>query len=620
MGQSNNNFLDSDGGTTTVFNFQYSSTDNIYVAKYNAAGVKQWSQDIGSTSNESASSLAVAADGTIAVGGRLCMPLVVAPSISISPISQFCDAFFAVLDTDGNGLWAKVFAEPNQFNPNQWVSDLEFDSTGNLYAAVQNQGMLDFSTYGIDGTTFSIAGGVDYDGQVIVKYNAARQLQWIKPLPNGFFVANQTMMIEPNGDLLMGGSLGRTATFDSLGAFTPNGDDGVVARISGSTRAFTIIKQFGGAGAQRVTGVTRDSTGAVIAVARIEATAVLNGVSYASLGGQDALVAKFSGGTWTTDWATRIGGTGSEYFKSVKVDADDRVYTSGSIAAAVTLGSIGTFTPGVSSGQNGLVVGLESDGTFAWAKQSFSAAQGFSNFGGGVSVSGSSVYASGSMGTNQTTTDGVTIAGNPWNCCNSYGAGFFIKISTAPVGGSVVQNNVVAENPNMIAVTKVSPRVVDETALNSKITLSGRNLDKVLSVSQAKLTLKHKLLPSGDLEIELPTLTVGTHDLLLIGVGFHFTLQNAYRVQNVELISILKFANVKLAAASSKIAKATFAQMPTKSVTSCVLNLNTKTNAKTSKLLIAQARRYCSALDLKHDIQIVRSVEPTKLELQIRGW
>ncbi|MBP6187160.1 MAG: hypothetical protein KA421_05340, partial [Rhodoluna sp.] len=83
MGQSNKDFIDSDGGTTTVFNFQYSSTDNIYVAKYNAAGVKQWVQEIGNTSNESASTLAVAADGTIAIGGRLCMPLVIAPSISI---------------------------------------------------------------------------------------------------------------------------------------------------------------------------------------------------------------------------------------------------------------------------------------------------------------------------------------------------------------------------------------------------------------------------------------------------------------------------------------------------------------------------------------------------------
>jgi hypothetical protein len=517
-------------------------------------------------------------------------------------------------------MWAKVFAEPNQFNPNQWVSDLEFDATGNLFAVIQNGGMLDFSTYGIDGTTFSIVGGVDYDGQVIVKYNAAEQLQWIKALPYGFYVNGQTLTIEPNGDLLMGGVISRATTFDSIGTYTPSSEDGIVARMSGSTRAFVNVKLFGGSGAQRVTGLTRDSTGAVIAVARIESTSIVNGVSYVSQGGQDALVAKFSGSTWTTDWATRIGGTGNEYFKSAKVDADNRVYTAGSIAAAVTLGTLGTFTPGVNSGQNGLVVGLESDGNFAWAKQSFSAAQGFSNFGGGVSVSGSSVYASGSMGTNQTTTDGVAIAGNPWNCCNNYGAGFFIKISTAPVGGSVVQNNVVAENPNMIAVTKVSPRVVDVTALNSKITLSGRNLDKVISVSQAKSTLRQKLLPSGDLEIELPLLTLGAHDLLLTGVGFHYTLHNAYRVQNVEQISISKFSDMKKASTTSKIAQAALAQMQSRSTVSCVLHVNTQMSANASRLVINQARKFCNALNLKHEVQVLRSVKATKLELQIRGW
>ncbi|MBP6187017.1 MAG: hypothetical protein KA421_04605, partial [Rhodoluna sp.] len=176
------------------------------------------------------------------------------------------------------------------------------------------------------------------------------------------------------------------------------------------------------------------------------------------------------------------------------------------------------------------------------------------------------------------------------------------------------------QDQSMISVTKISPRVVSKTASNSKITLSGRNLDKVDYVSQSKTALKYKLLPNGDLEIELPSLTVGAHDILLTGPGFNYTLQSAYRVQNVELISISKFADAKQAAVSSKIAKAAVAQMPTKSVISCVLTLNTKANVKTSKLLIAQARNYCNALNLKHDIQVVRSAEPTKLELQIRGW
>lgn len=620
MGQSNVNILDSDGGTTPVFNFQFTATDNIFVAKYNSAGVKQWVQDIGTTSNESAATLAVSASGTIAVGGRLCMPLVVAPNISISPISQFCDGFLAVLDTDGNGQWAKVFGEPNQSFPNQWVNELEFDAAGNLYAVVQSENMLDLASYGIDGTTYSVPGGVDYAGQVIVKYNPAAQLQWVKPLPFGFSVAQHTLNITAGSEVLIGGHINRAVTFDSLGTFTPTGEDGVVARLSAANRTFEIIKIFGGAGNQRISGVTTTSTGAVIALSRIESTAVVNAVNYTSLGSRDALIVKLSGATWVTDWATQFGGTGNDFFSSVKVDADDRVYTGGSIGAAVTLGSIGTFSPGVNSSVNGLAIGLEANGSIAWAKQSLSASQGFSALYGGIAISGNNVYVGGSMGTTQTLPDGITSVGNAWNCCNQYGAGYVVKINTSTVGGSVVINNVVQTDPNMIAVTQVSPRILDETAVDTTLTLSGRNLDKVKSVSQANTLLKHKLLENGNLLVELPKLSLGVHDLVLTGTGFHFSLQSAYRVQSVEVVAVSKLNDVKHAAAISKIARDITAEMQTKSTYTCVLTLSNKASAKNAQRLVAEATKFCNALNVRHVVQVVRSAQATKLELYIRGW
>ncbi len=620
MGQSNVNILDSDGGTTPVFNFQNSATDNIFVAKYNSAGVKQWVQDIGTTSNESAAAMAVSGNGTIAIGGRLCMPLVVAPSISVSPISQFCDGFLAVLDTNGNGLWAKVFGEPNQFVPNQWVSELEFDSSGSLYAVVQTENMLDLATYGIDGTTYSIPGGVDYAGQVLVKYNSSAVLQWVKPMPQGFSIAQHTLSITTSAEVLVGGQINRAVTFDSLGTFTPTGDDGVVARLSAATRSFNIIKIFGGAGNQRVSGVTTTATGEVVALSRIESTAVVNGVNYTSLGSRDALVVKLSGATWVTDWATQFGGTGNDFFSSVKVDADNRVYTGGSIGGAVTLGSIGTFTPGVNSSTNGLVVGLEADGSFAWAKQSLSASQGYSVLYNGIAVSGNTVYVGGSMGTTQTLPDGVTSVGNAWNCCNGYGAGYVVKITTSPVGGSIVLNTVVAQDPNMIAVTNIAPRIVDETATGIKLTLSGRNLDKVTSISLSKTFLKYKLLENGNLEIELSSLSLGTQEIVLTGSGFHYTLQNAYRVQSVQNIPIAKFANSRQASETIKLLIATTSKLQTKVSTTCVLALNSTLNAKTSKTLTAQARAFCDALRVSYQFKVERNAGATKLALQVRGW
>jgi hypothetical protein len=128
------------------------------------------------------------------------------------------------------------------------------------------------------------------------------------------------------------------------------------------------------------------------------------------------------------------------------------------------------------------------------------------------------------------------------------------------------------------------------------------------------------LLPNGELEIELPKLVQGTHDILLTGVGFHFTLQSAYRVQAVEVLSISKFSDVKRTAAASKIVKDVASKMTTKISTRCVLTLNTRVNGKTATDLSSQARSFCNGLNLNSKFLVVRSGEPTKLELQIRGW
>ena len=357
-----------------------------------------------------------------------------------------------------------------------------------------------------------------------------------------------------------------------------------------------------------------------MALARIESTAVVNAVNYASLGSRDALIVKMSGGTWVTDWATQFGGTGNDYFSSVEIDADNRVYTAGSIGAVVNLGSAGTFTPAVNSSSNGLVVGLDDDGSIAWAKQSVSASQGFSGLYNGVAVAGNTVYAGGSMGTTQTLSDGVTAVGNAWNCCNGYSAGYVVKINASPVGGSVLVNNVVAQDPNMIAVTNIAPRIVDETASESKLILSGRNLDKVTSVLQSKMSLKHKILENGNLEIELPTLSIGTHDIVLTGLGFHYTLQNAYRVQSVQNISISKFTSTKQASATSKALKATISKLQTKANTTCLLSLNNKVTAKLAKTMSNQARNFCNELHVNFQFRVERTAEATKLALQVRGW
>lgn len=617
LGQSNNEIVDMAGNTTQVFNLQNSQTDNMILSKYNSSGVKQWTQEIGNTSNESAASLAVSASGKIAVGGRLCMPLVIAPSISLSPTSQFCDGFFAVLDTDGNGLWARTIAEPNAFDPNQWVNNLAFDQSENLYAAAYVSSMSALATQGIGGVSFSMPGQTDYSGTVVVKYTTAGAVAWIKPLPRSANLSGQAFTAVA-GDVYAGGTFTSATAFDSLGTFTPTSGDGFALRISGTTQQIDQLKVIGGAGSQVVTGFRLTSSGEWVVLSRIAGTAVVNSVNYTNLGSNDALVTKFSGAGLVTDWARHIGGSGNEFFDGLGLDAASRVYLAGSITTALNLGQAGTFTSASSTLSNGLLVGLEPDGSIAWAKQTTSPANGFSSLTGGVSVRGNAVYAAGVAAGTQTTIDGVSMTGSPYNCCNGYTSAIWLKVTTSTVGGSVLLNNQVTVVNNAIDITGVTPRVVDISNSSVRQTISGRNLDKVASASIAGKAVKFELNKNGDIILDIPALAVGSHDLVLAGSGFQLTLVSAMRVRNVERVDVGRFGNLRESGAISAKVREVQDRFGDNHRVSC--HLATAASLKTSELRrqVNLAQNFCSSLKVPSRVLVVPGAPKTQLTVVVR--
>ena len=617
LGQSNNEIVDMAGNTTQVFNFQNSQTDNMILSKYNASGVKQWTQDIGSTSNESAASLAVSPSGKIAIGGRLCMNLVIAPSIFIGPISQFCDGFFAVLDTDGNGLYAKPIGEANAFDPNQWVTNVAFDAAENLYVAAYVSSMSDLAAAGIGGVTFTMPGQTDYSGTVVVKYTSAGAVSWIKPLPRSANLSGQAFAAV-NGDVYAGGNFSLATQFDSLGLFTPTAGDGFALRISGATRQIDQLKVVGGAGAQVVSGFRLTSSGEWVVLSRIAGTAVVNSVNYASLGSNDALITKFSGAGLVTDWARQIGSAGNEFFDGLAIDTDSRIYLAGAISTALNLGQVGTFTSSNSGSTNGLLIALEPDGVIAWAKQTTSPSNGFSSLTGGVSVSGNSVYAAGVAAGNQTTIDGVNVSGSPFNCCNGYSSAIWIKVTTSPLGGAVVVNNVSQSQANVIDVTKATPRVIDSPAAAFQQTVSGRNLEKVTSISIAGKQVKFELTKSGELAVEIPELSLGAHNLVLSGTGFHYTLVSAIRVRDVQKVTVNRFGNLKETRAVSKKVREIQNQIGDSHQVSCQLELSTALRVTEARRQVKLAQSFCSSLTVPSKLVVKSGATKTQLSVVVR--
>jgi hypothetical protein len=595
LGHANNNFVNMTGVTTTVFNHQWSQTDNIYLAKYSPTASLLWIQEIDNTMNEAGYAMAVSSSGQIAITGRMCAPLNIPPSISLTQISQTCDGFLAVLDSDGQGLWGKVLGDPSSSHPNQWVTNVTFDAAGNIYFAAFFESMDFISAYGIDGITFTNPSGVDYQGAVIVKTNSSGLVTWIKPLRKGVYVADKGLKATTDG-VYAAGFFNFAAAFDGLGTYTPVGNDGFVAKIANSNQQFSNLKIIGGTGDQTINGVGVDSTGALIVGARVAGTGVLNSVNYASAGLVDHVVFKLSGAGWVTDWARQISSVGNDFY------------------GTLNLGSAGTFVSANAGSSNGLLVGLEPDGQIAWAKQTTSTSTGYSSLNAGVSVFGNSVYAGGQSSGNQTTIDGITVTGN------SYGSAYWIKVTTSALGGSIQGNSVSAQTPaTAIDVTNVSPRVLPATHELTSVLISGRDLDQVKTAEVAGKIISFELQKNGQLKLFVPNVGTAWQDLKLTGSAFKYVLQAAFRTEVISEISVAKFwSAIQLRKTIAQIQTAKSNLLGSASFT-CSVSVPTQLSAKQAAIQIRLAKNFCSSLHVKSNFVITKLGDATQLKILVRG-
>jgi hypothetical protein len=150
-----------------------------YLAKLDGTGQHVWSKSFGSAvADEGAYSVAVAADGAIAVTGPFNADTDFGGGLLTNAGGG--DVFVAKLGADGEHLWSKGFGDAGM----QWGTGVRFDPSGNVIVIGINGGSLDFG-----GGTLTSAGG---DDVFIAKLDAMGAHVWSKGLgasgtdrPNG---------------------------------------------------------------------------------------------------------------------------------------------------------------------------------------------------------------------------------------------------------------------------------------------------------------------------------------------------------------------------------------------------------------------------------------------------
>lgn len=292
------------GGGTTLTS---AGSQDVFVAKYNNAGVLQWARRAGGTGADIGSGIAVDNNGNVAVTGEFKNT---ADFGSVTLTADASDAFVCKYDAAGTLLWAKKGGGLD----NSRGLDLAFDATGNIYATGQFSNDITFDVLQtnnifnaiylvkfngagneqwfrkIGGATNNIAYSVDVDAGsnvyitgdftgnlvffpntgapltntypnriFVAKYNSAGNLEWSRADGSSSEISSRRVTVGANGQVFIGGWFKCTfseysdnygeGTFNSVGY-----RDGFVARYDASGN-WTWARNFGGQQDEYITGI-----------------------------------------------------------------------------------------------------------------------------------------------------------------------------------------------------------------------------------------------------------------------------------------------------------------------------------------------------------------------------
>jgi len=138
----------------------YAGKDDLFVAKYDSKGKKQWTKQLGTKRNDRATGVATDSSGNIYVTGYTYWKL------DGNTYAGSNDAFVVKYNSSGTKQWTKQFGTPSS----DLADGVAVDSSGNVYVVGYTYGDL-------DGNTNTGASDI-----FVVKYNSSGTKQWTKQI------------------------------------------------------------------------------------------------------------------------------------------------------------------------------------------------------------------------------------------------------------------------------------------------------------------------------------------------------------------------------------------------------------------------------------------------------
>ena len=299
---------------------------DIFLVKYSAAGVHQWSRQFGDTGNDTGYGVTADASGNVVVTGSFVGSADFGGGRLTSNLNSN-DIFIAKYSSTGGHSWSRAYGSTGDDHGTAAATD----GSGNVVVTGYFNNTIDFA-----GGPLTSAGNKEI---FLLALNSSGQHVWSKRLGGISIDVANAVAIDVGGNIIITGFFYGTVDFGG-GPLTSSSAAKVFLAKYNSQGNHSWSKVFSGSVVTDNAISLRlavDGNSNILFTGYFNGSANFGGQTFTSAGSDDVFAAKYSA-AGTHSWSQRFGGPGLDQGKAIVADAGNNMILSGYFNYAVSFG------------------------------------------------------------------------------------------------------------------------------------------------------------------------------------------------------------------------------------------------------------------------------------------
>lgn len=296
-------------------------SDDLFVARLDAAGHVRWVSGFGDDQLQLALGVAADSTGNVALTGLFMGTLNFGGGDLVA--SGVSSAFVAKLGGKGEYLWARAISA----QPSAQGLSVTVDQADNVLLVATIQGQADFGG--------GVVGKVGTASVAVAKYDPDGKHVWSRSY-SGSGAGTADIKLDAEQNIILAVTCSEQPDFGGGILSGGTSADVCVVKLDGSGNHIW-SKRFGDAQDQWVKALAVDAAGNIAITGQLSGKMTIDGAPLTSAGGNDVFVAKLDPNGKHV-WSRRFGDASDQYGTGVGLDSAGHVYVSGQFSGSIDFG------------------------------------------------------------------------------------------------------------------------------------------------------------------------------------------------------------------------------------------------------------------------------------------